>query len=243
MIYFAAGAGSGRAGQHSGEGRLQGAPPCSGGTLWTPRKQKPFAERGAAQAGLSVPSPCTRVCTSTRANSRRAKTLAIPHRTPHTDHVSHPQTPMSAGSGSVPGASGLQRGQSPGQQPWHAHCCHLALKIKWGSPPLLSTSFLCPQKPCAESPTVPRAACSPAQPQHVAIEGRTRDRRGRGGNFGVQLQTSPCKPRQDGSWPLPATATSRCPPSPASHPPFQCRSMFSYSRLSESSSSMPGTRL
>lgn len=48
MIYFAAGAGSGRAGQHIGEGRLQGAPPCSGGTLWTPRKQKPFAERGAA---------------------------------------------------------------------------------------------------------------------------------------------------------------------------------------------------
>lgn len=53
MIYFAAGAGSGRAGQHIGEGRLQGAPPCSGGTLWTPRKQKP----GGARHKQSCPCP------------------------------------------------------------------------------------------------------------------------------------------------------------------------------------------
>lgn len=61
--------------------------------------------------------------------------------------------------------------------------------------------------------------------------------------MGVQLHKQPVQATAGRLAASPSRSHPLLPPESRIPSPLQCRSMFSYSRLSESSSSMPGTRL
>lgn len=126
-------------------------------------------------------------------------------------------------------AAGCREDREPAQRVWCTQCC---CTDGTAPPPLLA---LCPSMPSAHR--------KPPVPCPVQAWGTCRGMQQEGWQFGgAALQTASARNgRLVCVSPQPPVCSSQIPnPSPATH---QCSSMFSYSRLSESSSSMPGTRL